>query len=193
MDSYLMIMIVAWTLIILYFNQMTVKNYQLVDKYKHEKEILEKKINKRKKYDIHSMFKEDPTKRGPGRSFNSRLINIPTRGESGDYQVVGFLTSANGDVLPLSGRQTYPGSNMWNYFTTTNTHIQVQIPVFDHNPGPALAPGAAGPPHPGNPKDDCQDNRGCPEFRSGDTAWANGQRYTVTMHRYNQLRYIPFV
>ena len=79
---------------------------------------------------------------------------------------------------------------MWNYFTTTNAHIQVQIPVYDNQQGPALPPGAPGPAHPGNPNNNCQEQRGCPEFNTGDVAWANGQRYIVTMHPYNRLRYI---
>ena len=44
-----------------------------------------------------------------------------------------------------------------------------------------------------NPNIDCQDNNGCKEFNSGDIAWVNNTRYTVSMHRYNQLRYIPII
>ena len=80
--------------------------------------------------------------------------------------------------VKLFGRQTYPGSNHWNYYTTTDTHLKIQIPVFNHDPA-------------NNPKDDCLDDRGCLEFNTGDYAWANNIRYKVTMHRYRTLRYIP--
>ena len=43
-------------------------------------------------------------------------INIHTRGESNNYQQVGFLHN-NNNKLPIYGKQTYPGSNKYNYYT----------------------------------------------------------------------------
>ena len=64
-------------------------------------------------------------------------------------------------------------------FYNNKFYLQVQIPVYDNINT--------------NPNNDCQDNKGCKEFRSGDTAWVNNKKYTVTIDRYNQLRYIPII
>ena len=148
---------------------MTIKNLQLYNEYNQKNIVSNNFVKKEKEKKI----------KGPSRKWSSNLINIPTRGEVGDYHIVGYLTDENNDILPLTGRQTYPGSNYWNYFTTTNTHLQVQIPVYDNQNN--------------NPNLDCQDNKGCQEFNTGDHAWVNHKKYTVTMHRYNQLRYIPII
>ena len=67
---------------------------------------------------------------GPGRDYYSRRINIRTRGEPDDYHTVGILRKeGTDDVVPLIGRQTYPGSNQWNYFTMTDSHLKTEIPL----------------------------------------------------------------
>lgn len=169
-NQYFILTIIIWTIIIIYFHQSTIKNMQLISQYKYQNSLLQ---NEQK------VLEKEKKIKGPSRKWTSNLINIPTRGEPGDYHTVGYLTDDSGEVLPLTGRQTYPGSINWNYFTTTNSHLQVQIPVYDNMNT--------------NPNNDCQDNKGCKEFRSGDTAWVNNKKYTVTMHRYNQLRYIPII
>ena len=164
-NQYVIYSIVIWTGVIIYFHQMTLKNMQMVNKYN-------------KKNDHHHQ-QHDPEViqkiKGPTRKWSSSLINIPTRGATTDYSIVGYLTGVGTDVLPLTGRQTYSGSNFWNYFTTTNTHLKVQISVLN------------------NKRQDCQDDNGCSEFNTGDKVWINDLEYTVTMHRYNQLRYIPII
>ena len=64
-------------------------------------------------------------------------INIPTRGEAPSYQQVGFLhaPSDSENIKPLYGRQTYPGSNHWNYFTSLDSHLATKIPITikDHD------------------------------------------------------------
>ena len=42
-------------------------------------------------------------------------INVRTRGLPEPYHQIGILTSGN-DVRPLYGRQTYSGSNRYNYY-----------------------------------------------------------------------------
>ena len=63
----------------------------------------------------------------PSRYYDSKYttrqqmrINVPTRGEPPSYQQVGILTNTDDgeNVKPLYGRQTYRGSNQWNYFTS---------------------------------------------------------------------------
>lgn len=168
-NQYVIYSIIIWTGVIIYFHQMTLKNIQIVNKYN------QKNYQHQQKQQQHDI---EPVKKikGPSRKWTSSLINIPTRGAVGEYSIVGYLTGQSGsDVLPLTGRQTYSGSTFWNYFTTTNTHLKVQISVLN------------------NKKQDCQDNNGCAEFNTGDKVWINGLEYTVTMHRYNQLRYIPMI
>ena len=137
-------------------------------------------IQRRRRENNITFKRKQPTRKqyygddGPGISFYSRKINTPTRGEPGSYQDVGFLTNpTTNEVLPLTGRQTYPGSPMWNYYTTTNNFNQVQIPV-------------------NNNKSNCQEDRGCSELNSGDVAMVNNEPNNVTMHPYNRLRYIPY-
>jgi len=81
-------------------------------------------------------------------------INIPTRGYPDNYQLVGLL-SRTGDekILQLFGRPTYPGSNQYEYYVTTESNgftnkipietkgkeiedgITVNVPIFDQNKG----------------------------------------------------------
>ena len=82
-------------------------------------------------------------------------INIPTRGYPDNYQLVGLL-SRSGDekILQLFGRPTFPGSNQYEYYTTTETNgfankipidikgkkeiedgTSINVPIFDKNKG----------------------------------------------------------
>jgi hypothetical protein len=114
-------------------------------------------------------------------------INIRTRGEAGKYQQVGVLSSANvsvasedGDtntrILPLFGRETYPGSNKWNYYTSTDGYHLVSLPVMYKNK-------------------DCMEEYGCDEIYDGDTVFIKqyNSNYTVDMYNNGSLRYLPSV
>ena len=82
-------------------------------------------------------------------------INLPTRGYPDNYQIVG-LVSRPGDekILQLFGRATFPGSNQYEYYVTTETNgfsnkipietkgkkeieegASIKIPIFDQNKG----------------------------------------------------------
>ena len=82
-------------------------------------------------------------------------INIPTRGYPDNYQIIGLL-SRKGDekMLQLFGRPTFPGSNQYEYYVTTETNgfankipietkgkreiedgANISIPLFDANKG----------------------------------------------------------
>jgi hypothetical protein len=83
------------------------------------------------------------------------LINIPTRGYPDNYQLIGLLNrNSDEKILQLFGRPTYPGSNLWEYFVTTeqygfankipldipgkkeiNDGDVINIPMFDKNKG----------------------------------------------------------
>ena len=82
-------------------------------------------------------------------------INIPSRGYPDNYQIVGLLSRANDEkILQLFGRPTFPGSNQYEYYVTTETNgfsnkipietkgkreiedgALIKIPIFDQNKG----------------------------------------------------------
>ena len=105
-------------------------------------------------------------------------INVPTRGEPPSYQQVGILTDTNNpeNIKPLYGRQTYRGSNQWNYFTSLDSHLATKIPVqlSDH---------------------DCTDERGCKEIYKGDILNIGdpGNEYKANIYQTHAPRYIPYL
>ena len=117
----------------------------------------------------------------PSRYYDSKYttrqqmrINVPTRGEPPSYQQVGILTdTVDGEnVKPLYGRQTYRGSNQWNYFTSLDSHLATKIPIsIDDN--------------------DCTDERGCKELNKNDTIHVNTKDYNIDLYKFNTPRYIP--
>ena len=116
-------------------------------------------------------------KRGPDRHYTmggGLPINIRTRGEPNEYQNIGLLknVSESDDVKPLYGRRVYRGSNMWNYYTLLNDHIQVKLPIMRTN--------------------NCLDERGCSEINSGEEITVNNETYKVELYPYSDFRYIPY-
>ena len=116
-------------------------------------------------------------KRGPDRNYTmggGLPINIRTRGEPNEYQNIGLLKNASdsSDVKPLYGRRIFRGSNMWNYYTVLNDHIQVKLPILRTN--------------------NCLDERGCSEIQSGEEITVNNETYIVELYPYSDFRYIPY-
>ena len=103
-------------------------------------------------------------------------INVPTRGEPPSYQQVGILTDKDNseNIKPLYGRQTYRGSNQWNYFTSLDSHLATKIPIeLDNN--------------------DCTSERGCNEIYKNDTLNIGGDNeYTANIYQTHAPRYIPY-
>ena len=82
-------------------------------------------------------------------------INIPTQGYPDNYQLVGILSRISDEkILQLFGRPTFPGSNQYEYYATTESNgfankipietkgkreiddgIYVKVPIFDQNKG----------------------------------------------------------
>ncbi len=66
------------------------------------------------------------------------LNQVYTRGLPDNYTMIGTLTrldvgSSTDRILPLYGRQTYPTSPQWEYYTsTTNLGVQLKVP-FETN------------------------------------------------------------
>ena len=115
--------------------------------------------------------------------------NIPSRGIVGGYQQVGSLNKTDvvkedsmpGNnnktvILPLFGQPTYPGSNKWNYYTTSDKHNMVKITFKVGNK-------------------DSDDRHGVNELMSGDKLEIpeyNGN-FDVKIYQFDQPRYIPYV
>ena len=105
-------------------------------------------------------------------------INVPTRGEPPDYQQVGILTDSNDpeNIKPLYGRQTYRGSNQWNYFTSLDSHLATKIPIYTG-------------------EKDCTDERGCQEINKNDMLNIGdpGKEYKANIYKTHAPRYIPYI
>ena len=103
-------------------------------------------------------------------------INTPTRGMPTQYQQIGILTNNQQDIKPLYCRQTYAGSQHWNYYSSTDSNLSLKIPVYITN-------------------NKCTDERGCTELRDADTVniGNNNDIYTVTLYSNDDYRYIPYI
>lgn len=120
----------------------------------------------------------------PERSYENTYgipINVATRGQSGGFQQVGMLyrsETSRGDnnVLPLYGRPIYPGSNKWNYYTTTDKYHAVKMPIT----------------HNGRK---CDADYGCDELYSNDSVQLTSYDgdFKVEIYDYDKPRYIPYV
>lgn len=121
----------------------------------------------------------------PKRYYDSRYhprkatrINVPTRGEPPAYQQVGILTDSNDpeNIKPLYGRQTYRGSNQWNYFTSLDSHLATKIPIYTGDK-------------------DCTDERGCQEINKNDMLNIGdpGKQYKANIYQTHAPRYIPYI
>jgi len=131
------------------------------------------------------IIKERKVIEEPKRQYDSRYyprrdmrINIPTRGEPPSYQQVGILTDENNpeNIKPLYGRQTYRGSNQWNYFTSLDSHLATKIPIYTGDK-------------------DCTEERGCQEINKNDTLNIGdpGKQYKANIYQTQAPRYIPYV
>ena len=105
-------------------------------------------------------------------------INVPTRGEPPDYQQVGILTDTDNpeNIKPLYGRQTYRGSNQWNYFTSLDSHLATKIPIYSGDK-------------------DCTDERGCQEINKNEMLNIGdpGKQYKANIYQTHAPRYIPYI
>jgi hypothetical protein len=91
-------------------------------------------LNKRDKEVLHNEF-APPERRQPAHAYPYRHVkeqlNIPTRGFPDNYHIIGVvLRSSTESAFNLFGRQTYPGSNQWEYFVQGKLHDNdIKLPV----------------------------------------------------------------
>ncbi len=103
-------------------------------------------------------------------------INVNTQGIPESYQTMGVIRMGEGgELLPLYGRRNGRGSDIYNYYTRTDTYNPVQIPVsFGRR--------------------DCTDDMGCKEVSDGDMVKVYGKgEGTVKLYSIDAPKYIPGV
>lgn len=110
-------------------------------------------------------------------------INVPTRGEPEEFEMMGVLYAVEGDqvetqknnVLPLWGRQTYKRGHKWNYYAVLDNGVHLPL-VIDG--------------------DDCEAAVGCDELADRDRlriAQLGGTIYKFKKNKEPLIRYIPDV
>jgi hypothetical protein len=101
-------------------------------------------------------------------------ININTQGIPESYQSMGVIRMGEGgELLPLYGRRNGRGSDIYNYYTRTDTYNPVQIPIsFGRR--------------------DCTDDNGCKELSDGDSVKVYGKgEGSVKLYGIGAPKYIP--
>lgn len=107
-------------------------------------------------------------------------INMSTNVSAVDttYRQLGLLTPLNGgskdNILPLMGRPLFTRRSLWQYYTISNQHNNVKLPVSVKGKS-ALS------------------EYGVDEIYSGDTVYIEGYNdaFKVTMYDNDTIRYLP--
>ena len=102
-------------------------------------------------------------------------INIKTRGETYNYQQVGFAYN-NSNKLPIYGKLTYPGSNKYNYYTKSDGYQSIKLPIIKNNI-------------------DCTDERGCEQLNDNDEIQVKSYNDNFIFNNYNfdKPKYLPYL
>ena len=96
------------------------------------------------------------------------------------YRQIGILTPLNStskdNILPLMGRPLFIRRSLWNYYTISNQHNNVKLPIS--------VKGRSG----------LNDN-GVDQLYTGDTVYIEGANevYKVTIYENSTIKYIPFI
>jgi hypothetical protein len=111
---------------------------------------------------------------------NSVPINISTTAVDTTYRQIGILTPLNGsskdNILPLMGRPLFTRRSLWQYYTISNQHNNVKLPVS--------VKGKSG-----------LNENGVDEIYSGDTVYVEGYNdaFKVTKYENDTIKYLPFI
>ena len=109
-------------------------------------------------------------------------INISTNISAVDtnYRQVGIITPLNGtstnNILPLMGRPLFTSRQKWQYYTISNQHNNVKLPVSVKGKS-AL------------------NDYGVDEVYNGDTVYVEGYNdaFKVTVYESDTIKYLPFI
>ena len=111
-------------------------------------------------------------------SIPSIPINISTNVGAVDtnYRQLGILTATNtkGKILPLMGRPIYTNRDKWQYYTMSDQHNSIKLPVSRNGKS-------------------CTNEYGCDRLYNSDTVYIEGvnEAYRVTMYDNDTIRYLP--
>ena len=108
-------------------------------------------------------------------------INISTNIGAVDtaYRQLGILTPSNGSskdsIVPLMGRPLFTNRDKWQYYSTSNQHNNVKLPVSRAGRS-------------------CTNEYGCDKLYNGDTVYIEGvnETYRVTVYDNDTIKYLPF-
>lgn len=107
-------------------------------------------------------------------------INVSTNVGAVDtnYRQMGILTSKNskGAILSLMGRPIFTNRDKWQYYTISDQHNNVKLPVSRNGKS-------------------CTNEYGCDRLFNGDTVYVEGinEPYNITIYDNDTIRYLPFL
>ena len=109
-------------------------------------------------------------------------INVSTNIGAVDtsYRQLGILTPSNGsskdNIIPLMGRPLFTNRDKWQYYSTSNQHNNVKLPVSRSGKS-------------------CTNEYGCDKLYNADTVYIEGSNevYRVTVYDNDTIKYLPFV
>ena len=109
-------------------------------------------------------------------------INVSTNIGAVDtnYRQLGILTPLNSSskdsILPLMGRPLFTNRDKWQYYTISNQHNNVKLPISKSGRS-------------------CTNEYGCDKIYNGDTVYIEGvnDAYKVTIYDNDVIKYLPFV
>jgi len=107
-------------------------------------------------------------------------INIQTNVGAVDtnYRQMGILTGKNskGSILSLMGRPIFTNRDKWQYYTISDQHNNVKLPLSRNGRS-------------------CTNEYGCDRLFNGDTVYVEGinEPYGVTIYDNDTIRYLPFL
>jgi hypothetical protein len=106
-------------------------------------------------------------------------INVSTNIGAVDtnYRQVGILTPLNtkGEILSLMGRPLFVNRDKWQYYTISNQHNNVKLPVSRAGRS-------------------CTNEYGCDKLYNGDTIFVEGynEAFKVTIYDNDTIKYLPY-
>lgn len=109
-------------------------------------------------------------------------INISTNIGAVDtnYRQVGILTPLNGtskdNILSLMSRPLFTNRDKWQYYTISNQHNNVKLPISRNGKS-------------------CTNEYGCDKLYDGDTIYVEGynEPFKVTVYDNDTIKYLPFI
>jgi hypothetical protein len=109
-------------------------------------------------------------------------INVSTNvgAVSAEYRQVGILTPVHGSsvnqILPLMGRPLYTTRSKWQYYTISNQHNNVKLPI--------MVNGRRG-----------TDEYGVDQLSEGDKVFVQGikEKFKITLYDNDTIQYLPYL